>query len=255
VIFSQLLSEKYLIVALGTSFSSLSQSHNQDTINGDFLDQQLVRNAYVILSSANKTDTLLLLKPGVYLDTNASLNNYDLYTLRVVKPFTNLFASATSTMLPKVEFDTISVSKSVNDSTASINFSFTDLPGVENFYMINYYLNLENPQHQNFNSSSEALSYVNKLNSDITLVSDKDFTNVYSSSITFHHVRPTDTVYVALSNISKGYYDFISAREKSTSLFNQLIGEPIHYPSNVVNGYGYFSTHYTDLREFDLNKY
>jgi hypothetical protein len=54
-------------------------------------------------------------------------------------------------------------------------------------------------------------------------------------------------VIVTLSNVSKGYFDYLSARQRGGSGFAGALGEPITYPSNIVNGYGYFSSHYPSI--------
>jgi hypothetical protein len=57
-----------------------------------------------------------------------------------------------------------------------------------------------------------------------------------------------------LANISKGYYEFLSAYRKSNQLIYQLLGEPVTLPTNVIIGYGYFSTYNPSLRIVDLSR-
>jgi hypothetical protein len=46
---------------------------------------------------------------------------------------------------------------------------------------------------------------------------------------------------VALSNIPKGYYEYLAAYKRSGNLLSQLTGEPVNLPTNVQGGYGYFA--------------
>jgi hypothetical protein len=92
---------------------------------------------------------------------------------------------------------------------------------------------------------------------DFDLISDKTFENnlyIHTKKLK-SEIQPSDTIAVTLSNISEGYFKFLTAYRKSGSLFNQITGEPIDYPTNVVNGYGYFNTYYPDVRVFDLSVY
>jgi hypothetical protein len=65
----------------------------------------------------------------------------------------------------------------------------------------------------------------------------------------------SDTIGVSVSNISQGYYEFLDLYGRAGSPLTQITGEPIDYPTNVTNGYGYFTTHVPDLHVFDLNEY
>ena len=65
----------------------------------------------------------------------------------------------------------------------------------------------------------------------------------------------TDSVAIALSNISESYYEFLKKREKGGNVFTELTNEPINYPSNVKGGFGFFNTHFPDVEYFDLNEF
>jgi Domain of unknown function (DUF4249) len=52
---------------------------------------------------------------------------------------------------------------------------------------------------------------------------------------------PGDTLVVGLSNITKDYYNFLSAYKRSGNLLSQITAEPISLPSNVQGGYGFFA--------------
>ena len=70
----------------------------------------------------------------------------------------------------------------------------------------------------------------------------------FEGSVDLSYYEPQyaqDTMVVSLSNISEGYYRYLSLRQKvSTNILGLIFGEPINYPTNVQGGLGYFSTHF-----------
>ena len=95
---------------------------------------------------------------------------------------------------------------------------------------------------------------VNSLNSETDIMTDDSFKNgTFTSKRLLKNIHYSDTtLVVSISNISKGYYDFLDVQKKAGKLFNQLIKEPLSYPSNVQNGYGYFNAYLPDYRYFNL---
>ena len=88
------------------------------------------------------------------------------------------------------------------------------------------------------------------------IFSDKTFDKPnFTYSRKFEGVKATDTVALVLSNISKGYYEFLTAYQRAGGWFNQLSGEPINYPTNIEGGFGYFNAYYPDYRIFYLKDY
>ena len=85
---------------------------------------------------------------------------------------------------------------------------------------------------------------------------DNSFSNnIYSTSKKLDEATYRDSIAVILSHVTKGYFEFLNAFKKSGALINQLTGEPINYPTNVNNGYGYFNAYFPTTRIYDLNKY
>lgn len=67
----------------------------------------------------------------------------------------------------------------------------------------------------------------------------------YSPEIT--NYKPTDTLLVTLSNITKEHHDFLSAYKKRGSVFNSVLSEPIRtLPGNIEGGYGFFALYGID---------
>jgi Domain of unknown function (DUF4249) len=115
---------------------------------------------------------------------------------------------------------------------------FQDPAGVSNYYLLTY-TNFADFQQLSGGSSAGIFNFKP---AQFAVFTDQnqgdgnpiDFTPAYSS-------EKNDTLVVALSNIPKDYYEFLSAYKRSGNLFTQLIGEPINLPTNVQGGYGYFA--------------
>jgi hypothetical protein len=254
VVSAQVIPSSIMLVSLTRSFSALSDSKNGDTVKTDFVEAVAVSNAKVTVSYAGRTDSLFMLVPGIYASISTLQVTNSVYTLHVTDTETGREVSATSVMLPPVKFDT--VFPSIRDSLVSVNYTLTDIPGTDNWYMINYYLKVpDTTGNTDVNTFFPRGS--NKLLADFELLSDKTFDSDGKrvTKVDLRGVNPTDTIAVTVSNISEGYFKFLSAYKRTGNILSQLTSEPIDFPSNVLNGFGYFSTHYPDVRYFNLRDY
>jgi hypothetical protein len=257
VISSQIIPKTRMFVSLTKSFSALSNSTVNDTVSSDFLNSILVSNAFVTVSYLNKIDTLSMVAPGIYASDSVLQFDYGRYMLYAMDPSSGLVVTSSSTLLPIVKFDSIvpRVDKTMKDTAISVNYSFTDIPGIDNWYVIYYYSKRNTASSNSLDISSFFNRGSNKLE-EIELLSDKTFDNgKYHYKKTLNNIHPNDTIAVALSNISKGYFEFLHTYKKAGNIVNQLTGEPINYPTNINGGYGYFNTHYPDAHIFSLEKY
>lgn len=254
VVSSQIIPGRVMIVALTKSFSALSNSTEADTVPATFLDSILVSDAIVTVNYLGNTDTLFMITPGIYASINTLQYSYGVYTLSAKDPASGLEITATSTLLPKVDFDTAYpvITRAVGDTSIKVKFEFDDLPE-KNWYAINYYVK-RNGTGIDINSIFSAGS--NKVLTELELLSDLTFSDShYTGETTLSGIGFTDTIAVSIANISEGYFEFLTAYKRAGGLFNQLTGEPVNYTSNVIGGHGYFNTHYPDIRVFDLNNY
>ena len=258
VVASQIIPNKIIIVALSKSFSALSNPTNNgnDSVSQNFLDSILVEHAFVTVSYMNTTDTLFKIASGIYASVNTLQYDHGTYTLYAKDSVTGEEIHASSVLLPLVPFDTVYpvIDKTTIDSLVSVKFEFTDNPNEKNWYVINYILKKQSGTNFDINSYFSVGS--NKILTEFRLLSDQTFENSkYSGQNKLQGVNPTDTLAVTISNISEGYYQFLTAYKRTGNIFNQITGEPINYPSNVINGYGYFNTHYPSVHIFDLKNY
>lgn len=258
VLASQVIPNKIMIVSLTRSFSALEGQgiQDSDSLNNDFLDKILVKDAFVTVTYFGIVDTLFMLSPGVYASINTLQYSYGTYTLYAKDPQTGEEINATTQLIPQVQFDTIypTVIKNPGDTVIKVNYTFHDDPSSENYYVVNYIRKTNSSSPVDINQVFSQGN--NGIIKEFELLDDNSFTNsVFTTTKELQEATPHDSIAVMLSHISKGYFEYLNAFKKSGAIINQLTGEPINYPTNVNNGYGYFNAYYPTTRIFDLNNY
>ncbi len=256
---SQFVPDRGVVVFLTRTFSPLEESpeRERDTLSNAFLEKVLVKDAVVTISSGGRVDTLRMLSAGVYGGANVPQSDYARYTLYAHDTLTGETITAAAEMLPPVRFERVEpavVYSDDEDAYVEIRYAFRDDPAVKNWYLVNYYrkitldTNVLVPNTFTDGASNRALAF--------DLIADEDLdSTLFSRDRRLADIGVTDTIGVSVSNISQGYYKFLDLYRRGGSPLTQITGEPIDYPTNVTNGYGYFTTHIPDLHVFDLNKY
>jgi hypothetical protein len=256
VVSSQIIPDRIMLVALSRTFSTLEGASQLDSLTEEFLDKILVQNAVVTISYQDKSDTLRMVSPGIYASINTLQTDFGIYTLYAHDPQTGETISATSVMQPVVRFLRVEPDLVYADGEVEvdISYSFRDDPAVRNWYLVNFYKKVSlsgdrlDISHYFGRGSNEELEF--------DLISDENLKDPeYSALRKLKEVEATDSIAVSISNISKGYYDFLTLYKRAGNVITRISGEPITYPTNVVNGYGYFTTHKPDIRFFDLKEY
>ena len=257
VVASQMLFDRFLLVQVSRSFGALEFSEEEsDTLNQALLDQILVDRARVVLFNNGESDTLAGGENGLYIGFNTLLTPGETYQLSVYDSTEQQSVFAESMVLPQAEwnslnheivFDSIRLGDTTfNDTLLSLEVSFEDF-AEESYYMINLYkVSLDSQQVAGgFNNAligsgnQNTFALADQLYPS-TLIEDTLFTNQF---------RPGDTIAVALSHISPIYYQYLSTRARSNgSIFANLLGEPVSYPSNVDGGLGMFNLHLPNIR-------
>ncbi|RMG28629.1 MAG: DUF4249 family protein [Bacteroidetes bacterium] len=249
VVASQMLFQEGVLVHVSKSFGALDFSQEAgDSLTDAFLEQVLVPHARVTLTYKDGTDTLLGIGQGFYLSLSTPMYPHEPYLLEVYDSVSGQQVMARTEVLPPTRwaeldyaFDTTSLQladTTFRDTLLQLYAAFEDLPG-ESYYMLNVY-RLSGGERQTYDllqlqSGSAVHLYADQLYAGASQIRD---------TLSYPGFRPGDTVAFAISHISRGYYDFQSARQRSgSSLFVNLLQEPVNYPTNVVGGYGYFNLH------------
>jgi hypothetical protein len=256
---SQIIPNQIILVSVTKTFTSLYQQDQIDSnlSNPTGLDL-LVNHALVTVTHQNKIDTLQQLVNGIYASSNTTFINNDSYTLHVYDSVSMQEISSTTTMMPYVNVDAILPYKNISGKDTSINMKFTinDDPTQNNYYFIS--IAKTNKTSGSVTLPSNILNIFNK-SSFIYLYTDNDAVNgklefdipaTIGTSIT-----RTDTVILQVANIAEGYYKYLTSFKKTSNVINQLTGEPINLPTNILNGHGYFSAHFPYLDFKVLSNY
>lgn len=250
-----------IVVSLTRSYSPLqrpleSDTSSADTLSDDLLAQILVANATVTLSYGAQVDTLIEISPGIYTNLLTTITEGETYTLRAVDHDMNLSVWAVTTMQTPAQMDTVypHINRTAADTIVYFKYIMFDNVNTVDYYVVNFVKKVQGDTTFDINSVFAAGS--NEVLTEFELYDDQAFENgVLDRDIAILSAGQTDTVAVSVSKITQGYYEFLTALKRSSSIFNQLTGEPITYPSNVDGGHGYFTMHRTENFIFDLNLY
>jgi hypothetical protein len=259
VIASQVVPQTVLGVLVTRSFAALEHDvfvPGTNNVSQAFIDDVIVQNAIVTVTYAGQTDTLHPVDtiPGLYVSASVLQIPYEKYELHVYDPVLNENVNAVSTMLPGVAFDTI-YPVVQEDNTVKLKYKFTDLAG-PNWYLVNVYKANSSANVANLDVNSFPFNSGRNQLIQSQLINDLVYnTNDISIELNLKGVSTTDTIGVTLANISQGYYNYLSAQDKIDGIIGQLFREPVNVPTNVSNGYGYFSAYDPDVKVIDINKY
>ena len=246
VVFTHVIPNNIMIVALSKSFSVLDGNTTED------FSKLLISGATVKMKFNGETFDFYELNPGIYASFEKAFQvneNYELFACfgkDTIHSFTK--------MLPKIDFNSIVpiIEKNSSDTTTYINYSFNDIEDIDNWYLINIYKKLKN------NNSTDFVNYFSNGRNALVktiLISDKEFGNTYQNKEKLEHINPKDSIVITLSNINELYFNYLHQKNGTGSVFTQLNIEPITYSSNIINGYGFFNTHFPNINYFDLGKY
>jgi hypothetical protein len=247
VVFTHIIPNNVMLVAVTKSFSVL------DGNTTDSLQKILLSGANVKLRIGAQNFDFFEISPGLYASYSEAFQIDQDYHLTVIHQSDTV--SSTTRMLPKVDFDfvTPSVNKTVTDTSVYLNIGFKDIPSIPNWYLINIY------KKQTDTNGVDNVNYFENGNNTLArsiLVSDKEFSGDYQSNMHYRELNSTDSIVVTLSNINESYFNYLGYQVgNSGSVLNSLNLEPVTYPTNIINGYGFFNTHFPDIKFFDLGEY
>jgi hypothetical protein len=257
VVASQFLPNSSLAIVISKSFSALKNGIPTIDSNGVVSNEELiVKNASVTLTNGINTYELTEFSPGVYTTEEMNKEDFQQYHVVINHPETGLNASAKTQMMPDILFDSVSVSKQSDAQyPIMIHYSFSDRPNEQNWYVVQYLLkNTEEDVRDRSNFDYIAKRMLEQQNT-FDLYTDADFANgKISVSRKIKINEASDTLGIAVSNITYEYYTFLQAQKRSGLLINQLRGEVINFPTNVQNGYGFFNLHKPDVRVMEVQE-
>jgi hypothetical protein len=216
---SQFVPDRGVVVFLTRTFSPLEEApeRERDTLSNPFLEKILVKDAVVTLSAGGRTDTLRMLSPGVYGGLTVPQSPYTPYELYAHDPLTGETVTAAAETLPPVTFERVEpaiVYSDDEDAYVEVRYAFRDDPAVQNWYLVNYYrrvtLDLERADAQHVYRRRQ--QPVPGLRPDL---GRKPGRPLFSRDRRLAEIGVTDTIGVSVSNISRGYYEFLALYGRS----------------------------------------
>lgn len=258
VVASQIIPNQVMVVAVTHSFSPLTGFGTglNGNPNQDFISQLLVPDAIVKVKHPNGESNLTMVTPGIYMSVDILQEAYGAYELSVKNPTTGQEITAKTTLLPTVPFNSATpIVKSINDTLNEvyIKYELTDIPNKNNYYVLSYYTLKNGQLPGSIPIGTGTLMGENSANYE--LISDNIAVNgKIEQEVFLPSINVGDTIAISVSNITQEYFEFLSARKRSGNLFTMLTGEAITYPTNVVNGYGFFNVTFPDVRVIIMNK-
>ncbi len=260
VLSSRFVPDNLLIVTASRSFSALAPS-DFEALENDFVERLLVDSALITVTSGSTTDTLLEVVPGFFIGELSEPGIESSFVLTVFDSTTSTYVTAETVLNSSVSLNDAELLRTVqdDDTTFTIKYEFTD-PEVPNWYLVqatsldglfsNQLQDLdfdsldsgESNFSSLFNPNFESEVLFTKLLSDITFENNEVTREVQLFE------NPGDTLAMILINISEEYYRFLDAGQRSGGIIASAANEPVNFPSNVENGFGFFSMNTPDIR-------
>jgi hypothetical protein len=236
--FDTLTQQSVLVIALTNSISvSKDGKPTIDTVNLTVDEKYVIKNARLKLTTPRETYTFTEVESGIYYAFNVMLNTGDYCVIEALDENKKSIFKSSSWVGNETDFKDLFISK--NGAHHYVNYTITDNVSSKDFYLVNYLTKQkqDNPDYTNPNYIAKRLTE-QTLNFD--LYTDADFKNgVLEKSVKLSNLE-IDSIGIAISSISEGYYAFLKAQKRYGLLVNQLKGEVINFPSNIQGGLGYF---------------
>lgn len=245
-----------VLVSAGYSITSLLNLN--DTVNGSVKipKEMLLHDAVLTITEAGgERDTLFAISDGLYGSRNLLLEHGATYTIDVYEKNKGHIATATTTYqaLPEVTYSDPRLKRIKGDTTVTIDVDIKNAREGE-YYFISYNTTaLARKQlAQKTMDVSTLASFTPK---QLTLINGTTHQNGNLEKKITMQVNSNDTLLIQTGRIDRAYFDYLTVYKKSGSLINQLTGEPINMPTNIIKGFGFFSLYAPVRKIFYLANY
>jgi len=242
---SLLIGEEGVLVSVSKSFSALSGT-SLAQIRENPIDALFVSRGNIQFQSNG--NTILGEKfndvPGFYFADFSDYSLGDSLEISVYDSVSTQQISARTKIMPSVNIDSIRfryVAENTFLDTLKLFLTDPDTTQI-NYFVVHIYrsssfLNILN-NSDSLLVQSDSLLQIESIFSDIGIDS-----TLITRSYTIEKNPSNDTLIAVLSHIEEGYFRFLDARKRNEDGGGGIFNEPINFPSNVENGYGYFSAH------------
>lgn len=240
VVSSMILPDESVAVLLTRSIGALEASEESDPRK--LIADIAINDANVTLMVNDSVYRLKLLQDGVYQGSGIPLAQGSECHLEVVSPVFGKVTATTVVQAP-IYFDTVNAVPYANEYNhywAQVTYTIQDPPS-ENYYL----LNVQEARRK------DLVENILKPEAYTRQLEDKSF-NAQEFSEGFRAMNknfyPGDSIEVSLSNVSLDYFNYVTLRLENKLELVEIFSEPIHYPTNVRGGRGFFTLHLTDVR-------
>jgi hypothetical protein len=245
-----------VLVSAGYSINSLINLN--DTVNGSVKipKEMLLREAVLTITEAGgQPDSLFAISDGLYGNRNLQLEHGATYTIDVYEKNKGHIAMATTTYqaLPEVTYRDPRLKKIKGDTTVSIDVDIKNAREGE-YYFISYNT-AALARKQLAQTTMDVSTLASFTPKQLTLINGATHQNGNLEKKITMQVNSNDTLLIQTGRIDKAYFDYLTVYKKSGSLINQLTGEPINMPSNIIKGFGFFSLYAPARKIFYLANY
>jgi hypothetical protein len=239
--------QSVIMITLSKSLSSHDGQMPSVDSNGNLLDNgNLIGGAIVVLNVNQVPYTCTEFEKGIYYALNTELIPGTRVTLDVHDSAGKKLLTSSDMIVRPIDFNESSIIKS--GGTSYIHFTIHDAPETKDWYVVNYLVKQPKDSAALYTDPRYISKRLTEQKLDFDLFSDKDFINGTLSRNKVLSPPDADTIGIALSHISEGYFHFLEAQKKYGLLINQIRGEVINFPTNIIGGYGYFSMHQPRIR-------
>lgn len=230
-----------LLIVLSKSFAPhLKRTVGVDS-NGLAMDTSLlIGNAKVKVVIGGVSYICEEAEKGFYYVWNLSLNDFESCKLEVRDQQGTTLISAQTLAMPSMQFSSLFLSR--QQENRYLHYTINDQSG-KNWYLVNYLTQQKADTAGNYQDPTYIARQLTEQKLSFDLYTDADFTDGKLTVKKYLGNSGFDTIAVAISSITETYFNFLKAQKNYSKFINQVKGEVVYFPSNIVNGYGFFSMH------------
>lgn len=215
--------------------------------NGVIQDKSMfIQGAAITITIGANTYEFQEMDDGMYYAINVELTDFAPCKIEAKTADGKLLVESNTYAMPQKDFEQVDLT--TEKGYKFLSYRLKDATNERNWYLVNYLTKQKQDSVPNYNDPRYIAKRLTEQKLDFDLYTDKDFTDGALSVRRNLGNVGYDTVALAVSEISEGYYQFLSAQKKYGALINQLKGEVINFPTNVKGGMGYFTIHQPKLR-------
>lgn len=221
--------------------------------NGVDVDENLfISGARVTLQTTSGSYELNEVDMGIYTAFNIEFQPGEVCTIEARDAEGNIILESKTTAMPVKAFSSVDIIK--KDNKYILEYAFEDNLSTSNWYVVNYFTREQKDSSGQYNDPKFIAKQLTEQKLDFELYTDADFTNGMLKASKKLPETELDTMAVAITEITQGYFDFLTVQKRYGKLINQLRGEALTFPTNVGGGLGYFNINQPQLYILEIKR-